>query len=129
MSASYDDELPTDLDKARAALGITDATSDTTALVTDEHIEAVLTWQGSLDGAVSFLASELATRYAQKPTDVSLPSGLRVSWAKRIDTWLKLAERASPTGIGTSGGGLSLVPLSYGTETTDEYARPPDYWP
>lgn len=129
MSASYDDELPTDLDKARSALGATDVTSDTTALVTDEHIEAVLSWQGTLDGAIRFLAAELAARYAQKPTDVSLPSGLRVSWAKRIDTWLALAGKASPTGTATPGGTLTLVPLTYGADTTDEFARPPDYWP
>lgn len=128
MTASYDDTLPTDKDKARSILGATDDTSATTALVTDEHIEAVLTWQGSLDGAVAFLASELASRYAQMPSDVSLPSGLRVAWRERIATWLALAGRASPTGVGS--GALSFVPAVYGGEdTADEFARPERFWP
>lgn len=123
MSATYDDTLPTDKDKARSILGVTTVTSEATALVTDEHIDAVLTWQGSIDGAVSFLASELAARFAQLPSDVSLPSGLRVAWRERIATWLALAGRASTGGVsGTQG--LSFVPASYGeAAAVDEFAR------
>lgn len=128
MAATYDDTLPTDRDKARSLLGTTDVTSEATALVTDEHIDAVLTWKADLDRAVAFLASELATRFAQKPSDVSLPSGLRTSWRDRISTWLTLAERAGGGAFG-DGGGLSFVPANYGgTTAADEFARP-ECWP
>lgn len=129
MSATYDDTLPTDRDKARSILGATDVTSETTALVSDEHIDAVLTWKDSLDGAVSFLASELASRFAQLPSDVTLPSGLRASWASRISNWQKLAGVASTGGV-SGGSGLSFVTASYGSESnTDEFARPESWFP
>lgn len=96
---SYDETLGTDLDKARALLGDTSDDSDT-ELLTDDHIEAVLTLY-AFNGGVAFLARELAARFAQKPGSVSLPGGLSVSWAERVKTWLALATQMQ------SGGGVS----------------------
>lgn len=127
MSATYDDTLPDNRDKVRSILAITDVTSEATALRTDEHIDAVLTWQGSLDGAVRYIANSLAAQFAQKPGSVRLPSGLSVSWAERVGTWRALAESGSPTG---AGGGLTFVDAVYSEEaTTDEFTRPLEYWP
>ena len=126
MGATYDDALPTDRDRARSILGDTQDLPDA-ALLTDEHIDAVLAWQASLDGAVAFLAAELAARFAGMPNDVALPSGERASWTQRLSFWLGFAGRSSPTG---AAGGLTMVPATYtDTATTDEFARPPDYWP
>lgn len=101
---SYDDTLPTDLDKARALLGDTASTE----LLTDDHIEAVLALY-AFNGGVAFLAQELATRYAQKPGSVSLPSGLSVSWAERVKTWLALAQQMRAGGVVT-GGAFAVQP-------------------
>jgi hypothetical protein len=57
------------------------------------------------------------------PSDVSLPSGLRVSWRDRIATWRALAGQASTGGVSGSSG-LSFVPATYGeAAATDELAR------
>jgi hypothetical protein len=94
---SYSDTLDTDLDKARALLGDT-SNNAATELLTDDHIDAVLTLY-AFNGGVSFLARELASRYAQQPGSVSLPSGLSVSWAERVKTWLALAIQMQAGGV------------------------------
>lgn len=99
---TYDDTLPGDLDRARAQLGVTDVTSAETALVSDEHINAVLQGAGSLPLAVTLLARELAATFAQKPSDVTLPSGLRLAWRDRISTWLTLAGMAQTSAAAAS---------------------------
>lgn len=129
MSQTYDDTLPTDMDKVRSILWITDVSSEEAALRTDEHIDAVLAWQGSIDGAVRYIASSLAAEFAQKPSSIHLPSGLSVSWfATRVTHWQMLAAHTHPTGAGDNA--LSFVPATYGgQDAADEFARPPDYWP
>lgn len=126
MSASYDDTLPTDKDKVRSILGITDDTSEATALRTDEHIEAVLAWQGSIDGAVRYIASSLASQFAQLPSSIrSGPDAL--VWAERVKHWQELAQQGSPTG---TGGGLTFVDAVYSEAVTaDEFSRPLEYQP
>lgn len=86
---SYDAELPTSRDKARALLGDTDTSAE---LLTDAHYSAVLAWKDTFDLAVAFLAQELASKYAQQPGSVTLPSGLSVSWRDRVATWQALAN-------------------------------------
>lgn len=124
---SYDDTLPTDMDKARALLGDT-SNDPTTELLTDDHIEAVLAMQSTFDAAIAWMADELAVRFAQKPGSVSLPSGLSVSWAERVRAWQAIAANARRGGI-TNTASVSLVPVTYGATDADEYERPPDYWP
>lgn len=126
MSQTYNEALPIDRDKARSILGATDVTTAEAALISDEHIDAVLLWQGTLDGAVAFLASELAARYAQMPTSVS-DSGTSVSWASRLTLWLSLVSRGGGTGVG---GGLSFVTASYADAVSvDEFSRPLEFQP
>lgn len=108
---SYDDTLPTDLDKARALLGDT----ATTELLTDDHIEAVLALY-SFNSSVAFLATELATRYAQKPGSVSA-NGKSVSWADRVRTWLALATQMRAGGVT---GPPSVAPYAGGLSKTDK---------
>lgn len=110
---SYDADLPTDVDKARAMLG--DTSNDAaTELLTDDHITAVLAWKGSFDAAVGFLAQELASRFAQQPGSVSLPSGLSVSWASRVRTWQDLANAL--------GGAITYTAFSVAPGRDDGYA-------
>jgi len=125
MGATYDDALPTDRDRARSILGDTQDLPDD-ALLTDEHIDAVLAWQASLDGAVAFLAAELAARFARQPVRVT-SNGKTVDYGERLAHWRTIAGEARAD---AAGGGLTMVPATYtDTATTDEFARPPDYWP
>lgn len=128
MAQTYDDTLPSDRDKARSVLGITDVSTAELALVSDEYIDAVLVWKDGLDGAVAFIAASLASRYAQMPTSVS-SSGKSVSWGERVRNWLALAASAGAGGI-TNVAALSQVPIDYGTPAiTEEFARPLEYQP
>lgn len=121
MSATYDDTLPTDLDRVRAQLGDTDKDA---ALHSDAHIVAVLSLQGSVALAVAFLARELVARYAVQPVRKTA-DGLTVDYTGRIALWQALASEAATT---AAGGGISFVPATYGTTaTTDEYGRPSCY--
>lgn len=106
---SYDETLATDRDVARSLLGDT-----ASVLLTDAHIDAVLTFKGSLNAAVAFLAGELVTRFAQQPTSISLPSGLSVSYAGRLSSWQALAV--------SLGGLTSATGFSIGLTRTDGYA-------
>jgi hypothetical protein len=123
---SYDDTLATDLDRARSLIG------DTTdpELHSDEHIDAVLTAQGSLGLAVSYLAWELVMRFANDPikfTDV----GGSYDYSHRIALWQVLAAPyqaslvtdATPSSVSASP--FSSVSVTYtGATDTDEYSRP-----
>jgi hypothetical protein len=122
---SYDDSLATDTDKVRAFIGDT-SNNSATELLTDDHIEAVLSLYTPFASAVAFLASELAVRFAQQPGSVTLPSGLSVSWASRVATWMALAQLAR-SGQLVSGGAFSVVsPRADGyaiQSAADELAR------
>jgi hypothetical protein len=122
---SYDDTLPTDMDKARAVLQDIDTTAE---LLSDDHIEAVLAMFATFDLAIAFMADELAVRFAQKPGSVTLSSGLSVSWSYRVQQWQRIADNARK-GVNATAGSMTIVPVTYGASETDEYARPPDYWP
>ena len=103
---SYSDTLDTTTDKVRALIG--DTSNDAaTELLTDDHIDAVIALY-TFNGGVAFLAQELATRYAQQPGSMSLPSGLSVSWASRVSTWLALAAQMRSGGV-VIGGGFSVA--------------------
>jgi hypothetical protein len=105
---SYSDTLELASDKARALIG--DTSNDAaTELLTDDHIDAVIALY-SFNGGVAFLASELATRFAQQPGSVTLPSGLSVSWATRVSTWLALAAQMRAGGV-VAGGAFSVAGL------------------
>jgi hypothetical protein len=104
---SYDDTLPSELDKARALLGDT-SNDSATELLTDDHIDAMLALQG-FNAAVSWMAMELAARFAQDPSSVSLPSGLSVSWSERVKYWLNLADQMRWGGV-SGGAAFSRTP-------------------
>lgn len=102
---SYDDTLPTDMDKARALLGDIDEADE---LRTDDHYEALLT-RYDLNSTVAFVAQSLATEYARKPGSVTLPNGLSVSWRDRVAAWQALATQMRAGGV-TGGGAFSVQP-------------------
>lgn len=105
----YDDTLPTDKDKARAALG---DTNDSAELLTDGHINAVLGLYG-FNGGLVFLANELTAFFGRKPDRVTLPNGLSVSWGKR--TWEMIIAQGGVVGGSTA--------FSVGMTRTDGYAE------
>lgn len=93
MSATYDETLPTDLDRARSLLGDTEINPAEDALHTDEHILAVLDQESTFEAAVAWLADELAARIAQEPVKVRLRDGTTVDYSARIPVWQALATR------------------------------------
>lgn len=115
---AYDDTLPTDKDRVRAILGDTDTSDE---LLTDAHIEAVLTAEGSVSAAVAWLADALVARFAQDPVRITA-DGVTLDYSRRIPVWQSLATRER--GVGS--GALSFVAATFGdaTTATDEYSRP-----
>src|SRR4051812_35754580 len=91
MSASYDEEQPTNLDKARGLLGDTTVEPESRALHSDEHIEAILTRDGFLLG-MAFLADELVARIGQQPVRIA-DDGSSLDFSARIPAWTALATR------------------------------------
>lgn len=89
MSATYDETLPTALDRARALLG---DTAVATPLLSDAHISAVLALMGGFEAGVAWLADELAARFAQRPDSLS-DAGSSLRWSERVAQWRLLAER------------------------------------
>lgn len=123
MAATYDDTLPTDKDRARSLVGDTDVEN---ALHSDEHIDAVLAMQGSVAAASSYLAQELVARFASNPIRKSA-SGVSVDYTENLRLWRQIAGEQQAQ---VAGGAITFVPANYtGDASTDEYARPPDYWP
>jgi hypothetical protein len=116
---SYDPTLPTDKDTARFWLGDT----GTIELLSDAQYDAVITLYG-LEPGTAFLADGLVAQFAQLATSVSLPSGLSVTWAERIRAWRDLAIRLrGGQGLSGGNGGITMVPLTYGTVATEEFSR------
>jgi hypothetical protein len=92
VSASYNELLETDLDRARSMLGDTVVEPASKALHSDEHITAVLTAEGSLTAAVAYLADELVTRFGQEPVRIT-DDGSTIDFSERIKAWRDLATR------------------------------------
>lgn len=92
MSATYNELLLTDVDRARSLLGDTTVEPAEDALHSDEHIVAVLDQEGSLAGAVAYLADELVTRFAQEPVKIT-KDGRSLDYSARIPAWQALATR------------------------------------
>lgn len=128
MSGSYDDALPEDRDKIRAILGDTNSGD---WLHTDSHIDAVLTWQASIDAAVAFLARELIARYARQPVVVTA-TGETVNYSDRLKSWQQIIDRADAalTTDTTGAGAITMVTANYGAATaSDDLDRTPIWWP
>jgi hypothetical protein len=123
MPATYDDTLPTDRDKARSLIG--DVNMDA-PLMSDEHMDSVLSWQGSLQGAVAYLAQELIAKFSSSPIRKTA-GNITVDYTENIKQW-QLIVAASQQQL--SGGGLVFVPATYtGEALTDEWGRPEVWWP
>lgn len=123
MAATYNETLPTDLDKIRAILGDTDTTD---AEHSDEHISAVLSIQGSMNAAISFLANELVARYASMPIKWS-SDGTSMDYSNRLQVWKEIASSARSD----AGQSLTFVPATYGEtipSLPDEFSRGVHLW-
>lgn len=117
---SYDDTLPTDKDKARFLLG--DTSNDaTTELLSDSTVTSAITNYGYTSG-VAFLASGLATRFAQQPGSVSV-GGKSVSWPDRVRRWVELAAQMRAGGVT---GAAVVAPYVGGISKTDKQADEED---
>lgn len=106
MTATYDDALSRPLDEVRTLIGDTDPTA---ALVSDAHVAAALARQGGDVGrAAAYVAQGLIARYAHRPT-TETQGGVTVSYADRIPTWQRLAERlAAPATAADDGGAVRI---------------------
>lgn len=123
MTATYDDQLLSDLDRARAAIGDTD-TGD--PLFSNAHITAMIALEGSLRAGVAALCEELIARFVRDPVRKSA-NGVSIDYSDRLSEWRRIASSARVSG---AGGAVSFVRANYtGDSSTDEWARPPDYWP
>lgn len=110
-TSSYNELLPTDMDRARALLGDSD---DTAVLFSDEHINAVLTAQGSLYAGLAWLAFELVSRFEQDPVRFSNAAG-SMDFSERLKTWRRLAAPVLETlTTANSASTLSFVPAVFG---------------
>lgn len=121
MAATYDEELPDDRDKVRVFIGDTDVSD---ALMSDEHIDAVLGLEGSVAAASVFLLDELIARYSHDPMKVER-GGLVMDFTKRLDWWAKMRERQQAivdSDAGTSA--WSSIPRTLtNTVAHDEYSN------
>lgn len=122
MTASYDEALPTDKDRARMRLGDTMVDPESSALLSDEHITAVLADRGGLEAGVGALADELIARFANEPVQARSSDGAMVDYSARLGVWTAIAAAARSA---AGGGAISFVPATYGAgEAADEFARP-----
>lgn len=110
MSATYDDTLPTDRDWVRHELGDTDIAAP---LRQDETYDALILALGK-QGALRTVARALASEYARKPSSVSLPSGLSVSWSSRVSNWQAIADGKTVIAGALTGGGYASSTLTQG---------------
>jgi hypothetical protein len=115
MSASYDEEQPTDLDKARGLLGDTTVDPETSALHSDEHIEAILDRDGFLLG-VAFLADELVTRIGREPVKIA-SDGSSLDFSARIPAWQSLGGRMRAQATAALTTTASSAPVSAAAST------------
>lgn len=127
MSASYDNTLPTAIDRMRHSLGDTDMTAP---LRQDETYEALLATYSETE-ATAVMAEALAAEYAQQPVRIT-DEGTTVDWSDRVKTWLALAARlraALAETASTVGNTLRTVrPRRYDDwEEQSEYVRP-QWW-
>lgn len=110
MSASYDEEQPSDLDRARGLLGDTTVEPETSALHTDEHIEAILARDDFYLG-VAFLADELVARIGREPVRIAA-DGSSLDFSARIPAWEKLAGRMRAAAAAASSSATQSAPIS-----------------
>jgi hypothetical protein len=87
MAFSYDETLPTALDRVRHTLG--DVTSP--GYRPNETIEALLATYPE-NQTVMILADSLASEFAMKPSNLSSPDG-SITWGERVDQLTQLATR------------------------------------
>lgn len=92
MSASYNELLLTDLDRARSMLGDINVTPASNALHSNEHINAVLDEEDSFEAAIAYLADELVVRFGQDPVKIA-GDGSSLDFSARIPAWQALATR------------------------------------
>jgi hypothetical protein len=124
-NGTYDEALPTDRDKVRMVLADTDSEN---FLVSDAHIDAVLTWKGSLSGAVIALAGELIAEFARQPVRTG-SGGESVDYGDRLKSWQLIIEQAKEDGAAASGSNtITFVPTTYGEDSDNEWGRPYCWW-
>ncbi|HEU5097903.1 MAG TPA: hypothetical protein VFU22_02590 [Roseiflexaceae bacterium] len=117
MSATYNELLLTDLDRARSLLGDTIVSPASKALHSDEHMAAVLEAEGSLAAGVAYLADELVTRFAQQPVRIA-DDGSSIDFSARIPVWQALATRMRALALATAQSGASTPASTQAVSTT-----------
>lgn len=134
MTATFNPALVSTLDQARLAVGDTDVTPSTDALMQDETYSALITLYG-LSEAIARAAEGLASRYGQEPDAVN-SAGEMVSWRDRVKAWLELAKRMRTVGMDETAASAVEIPAQVVSvqrpyeDAESEYRRPEDtLWP
>lgn len=118
-AGSYDDRLITDRDRLRAMVGDTQADS---FLLSNDHLDAVLSIQGTLGSALAFCCDELIARFANEPV-VWSSQGESTDFRERIATWRLISAQAKANGATPGHQSFQFVKATYGNPTTDEYSQ------
>ena len=92
MTFSYDNTLDTERDQVRFRIGDTNSAASAQERIEDEEIDATIAAQSNLSEAMAQCAEALAAKFFRHATTKQLASA-RVSYEKRVDYLLSLAER------------------------------------
>lgn len=125
MTATFDQTLPTAMDRLRRALGDANVAN---ALRQDEEYAAVLArLEDNETAALVEMASGLASEYAQKPDSISDEDGA-ITWRERVKTWLALATAGraelSAAATAASNAASSIAVRRAHDYRRSEYRRP-----
>lgn len=126
-AGTFDDTLPSDRDIIRATLGDVDTDA---LLLSDVFIDAALSQQGSVAAATAWLARSLIARYALEPVVITA-NGETQDYRDRLKTWQGIVTQADADVAASSAGSpWSTVSVDFGDGAdSDEFTRPPNYWP
>lgn len=130
MTASYNNNLLTALDRIRFTLGDTNVDPAENALKPDEEYLAVIDGADSEAEATALMAEALATQVMQDPDSYSESGGISVSWSSRIKTWLAIAEsyRARANVAASTYGQTVFRRPKRDPDFDPEYRRPYSRW-
>jgi hypothetical protein len=122
MTATYDPNLLTAIDRARKALGDTDVSGGgANATNSDEEISAIVSLWGEAEGTAR-LADAMIALFAQRPDHFSVVGGITVTWGSRIPGLVAVAKalRANAPVVGGD-----TIHIDAVVHTQDPYATGP----
>lgn len=129
MGATFNPALPTQLDRARFALG--DKHNNSVAgevaepLLQDETIQAMIDRFGYREG-VAQLADGLVAEYAQMPDSIT-DDTTKMQWSSRLDAWRELASSMRSGVVATGSTKVARKPAVVQQTTVQANLTSPGY--